>query len=596
MLVATVRVRNTASTDLSLQFRVGPRVLQQTTIKAGSTATIRLAWARDNESASDISLWISGSSPEWVLDSAELSNRYGFSSGLLNLEVVPSGQSVPRAPLWSVVLVSLLAAGAASLKPRPSQALRRRLGVLAGGIANAIGLVVLTVVIAAPLFSRFAIVLAPRTFALLVILLLSSRAADAARAGSAWFVQAAARTRWVAPCGWGALSAAFFASAMLQLLANYQGNYSGFLHLSRGLAARAPFLAERPDLTRTLIQYDLGYDGEFMYLMAFDPFLNRFSAEPQRYRDVVDAPPYRYGRIGFSLLTRALSSGRAERFPASMMWLIIGAHFLLASAMAAIALHHGSPSAATMLLLTIPGYMASLVFALPEPLAAAAVVMGLLLLQRERLVGAGLCFAGALLIRETASLFAAAALVAAWPRLGRPQGIRLAMGFFIPVIAWRLYVGWRLMQDFGTAAFFPSPGDLTVPFTGLGQLFVAGLTGSQPAPEALAARAFPLLLAGAFGVSLWLLARKPDPWRAATAAYGAVAVSLNYEQIWSHVPSGERGTYELFLGLLLTLVIDWKADRTARRLLLIFFGALCLYTVLLSPQAAASRAALLILR
>src|SRR5205085_8935874 len=117
-------------------------------------------------------------------------------------------------------------------------------------------------------------------------------AAPAFRAG-AWLA-----ARW-SPLMSGALGAAFFASAMLQALSTYGGNYSGFLHLSREVAARAPFLQERPDLARSLIVYDAGYDGQFMYLMAFDPFLRRFANRPEGYRAWVDNPPYRYGRIGF---------------------------------------------------------------------------------------------------------------------------------------------------------------------------------------------------------------------------------------------------------------------------------------------------------
>ena len=75
-----------------------------------------------------------------------------------------------------------------------------------------------------------------------------------------------------------------------------------------------------------------------------------------------------------------------------------------------------------------------------------------------------------------------------------------------------------------------------------------------------------------------------------------VAVSLNYTKVWSHVPSGERGTFELFLGLLLILLVSEGRDRPARGLITGFFAALFAYTFIVSPEAAASRAALLLIR
>jgi hypothetical protein len=73
-------------------------------------------------------------------------------------------------------------------------------------------------------------------------------------------------------------------------------------------------------------------------------------------------------------------------------------------------------------------------------------------------------------------------------------------------------------------------------------------------------------------------------------------VSLNYTRVWSHVPSGERGTFELFLGLLLILLVADPRDGQARRSLTAFFAALAAYTFIVSPEAGASRAALLLIR
>src|SRR5262249_18910327 len=55
-------------------------------------------------------------------------------------------------------------------------------------------------------------------------------------------------------------------------------------------------------------------------------------------------------------------------------------------------------------------------------------------------------------------------------------------------------------------------------------------------------------------IGVYLLRVRRDGLAAAILAYGCLAVSLNYPAIWVHVGSGERGTYELFLLLLIALV------------------------------------------
>jgi hypothetical protein len=82
-----------------------------------------------------------------------------------------------------------------------------------------------------------------------------------------------------------------------QLRNDYHGNYSGFLQLSEDTFDSNPLVRDRPDIRRSLLlRGDNGYDGQFMYYMTFDPFMRRFDS----YRTVVDYPPYRFGRIGFS--------------------------------------------------------------------------------------------------------------------------------------------------------------------------------------------------------------------------------------------------------------------------------------------------------
>ena len=381
---------------------------------------------------------------------------------------------------------------------------------------------------------------------------------------------------------------------MLQELATYGGNYTGFLHVSRTVAATAPFLRERPDLSASLITHDAGYDGQFMYLIAFDPLMTRFRTDAAEYRRVVDDPPYRFGRIGFSALTHEISWDRAERYPAVMTWITVLAHVPLALALALIAVRAGRSPAESLIYLAIPGFAVSTAFALPEALAAAGLAAGVACWQRHRIVPAALCFAAALLIRETGLLLIVPLIVAAALRSKRDAAaLTLAL---VPVALWRLFVAYRFFGEFGWHAVFTSPGDFATPFAGLRALVRAGALHTQAAPEVLAAMVFPFLLCGAAGVAVSALLVRRGPLEVAAVGYAAIALSLNYDKIWSHLPSGERGTFELFLCLVILYLQRGQHPRWLNRAYIGLFIGLCAYTFAISPEASASRAALLLIR
>lgn len=592
LTVGSYRLHNRGPDPVVIEARLDERLVERAEIPAGASPLVRSVWPPAG--AAPVTFRLSGPPDGWVVDSFEVSNRTGFARGLLNLDVVPRGQRVDHPSWLAVALLIACAAAAGRLVPaRLAPRLR-----LAWSAVAVVSLVILAAVAAAPVLSPYEIVLSPRTFALLALVLSLRRLTTIAAfvRDRVFTPHARPAARFLAVAGCGLIAASVFTSAAVQEASRYGGNYSGFLHLSKAWAVKAPFLRERSDLAARLVQFDDGYDGQFMYLMAFDPWLQRFADSPERYGEVVDAPPYRYGRIGFSALTRVAARQEPDRFPLTMLLLILGSHLVLGAALAALARRHGCSPLAGLIYLAVPGFLASLVFALPESLAAAAVVCGLLALDsRRRFLAAG-CFACALLVRETAIVLIAALILGAMPRGDWRPRLLLVGTACVPVAAWRTYVGWRLVAAHGLGAFLPNPGDLTVPFAGLDRLMRAGLSGTQPAPEVLAAVAYPLLLAAGLGLAVWALIARLTPLAIAAVVYGAIAVSLNYEQIWSHVPSGERGTTELYLALLLWWLCGDISQRSLRRAVPWFFGAAAVYTLALSPEAGVARAALLLIR
>jgi hypothetical protein len=527
-------------------------------------------------------LWVllTNVSPDFTPVSSELRNARGFSRGILNLVVLPAAEPFRGAPLWAIGVAIAALLLLAKVQPHPAGAVR-------GGFAEIAGTAILLVVATGPLVTPYRVVLAPRTFVLCAALVSARRLVRVAR---------------LTPVKWrpvlaGALGAAFFASALVQTAAAYDWNYSAFLHLDRSIAARAPFLRERPDLAQSLITYDAGYDGQFMYLMAFDPLLRRFADSPSEYGAFIDSPPYRYGRIGFSALTALFSAERPERYPAVMLWLIVAAHLILATILANLAVASGMSPFAGLLYLAIPGFMSSLMSALPEALAAAGLVAGYFFWESRRVLAAAVAFAGALLVRETGvALLVMLIVEVAGDRPLRRRAIVMLAGALAPVTIWRLFVASRLFGEFGWAALFTNPGDLGAPFAGLSQLWTAGIGGTQPASEIPGAVVFPVILTVAFvlAVAMWRL--RAGALERAAAIYASVAVSLNYEKIWSHLPSGERGTFELFVCLLLLLLARRDGPAWSRLALKAFFGTLLAYTFFVAADAATSRLALGLIR
>jgi hypothetical protein len=221
--------------------------------------------------------------------------------------------------------------------------------------------------------------------------------------------------------------------------------------------------------------------------------------------------------------------------------------------------------------------------ALPESIAAAALVLGFACWSQKRYAWAALCLAFALLVRETAIVLVAALIVTSAIKDGRRPAVVLALSL-VPVAAWRLFVALRLYSDWGWRAIVTSPGDLGVPFAGLAHLVSTGSV------------MFPLLLLAALVAAVGLMRERSGPLEVAAVVYGFVAVSLRYDQIWSHLPSGERGTFELFVCLLLILVSGRANTTWARRGLVALFIALAVYSAALAPDAASTRAALLVIR
>jgi hypothetical protein len=374
---------------------------------------------------------------------------------------------------------------------------------------------------------------------------------------------------------------------------DYHGNYSGFLQLSQDTFDGNPLVRDRPDIRRSLLlRGDNGYDGQFMYYMTFDPFMRRFDS----YRTVVDYPPYRFGRIGFSLLTKLVSRDRWRQYPATMMGLVLVGIAIAAAAVCAMATGCGLSPAWGLIVVAIPGFWESLQVALPEPIAAGFLLASCYCLTKRWTVSAGLCLALSLLVRETGLVFVVC--VVGWEFSKRRTGAawRIALISVVPLALWRVYVAWSTYPMYGTEALFANPHDFGLPFGGVFDMWRAIERGDYYSWAPAVARAaiwYSLVMTGGVVLAVALSIRATSAASLAAVGYGLIAVSLNFESIWGGIGTGVRDTFELFV-LLAVASLGWRQYSGALRMWIgCFWTAAALYVFAGAVEATSIRHAIL---
>lgn len=207
-----------------------------------------------------------------------------------------------------------------------------------------------------------------------------------------------------------------------------------------------------------------GYDGQAFYRLALDPFTRVRSA----YGITLDTPPYRQQRIGYPLTAWAISGGGDPR---ALPWVLIGINI---AAMAAIGFIGALLARAFdrhamwgLIFVAHPGFVVSVARDLSEPMAAAWMLAGLLLLRRSRSTGAALALTAAVLTRETTAIVPIG-LAVSWliQRVGSRRERRPAREFLIPLAA---FAAWEtiLTAWWGQVPFTSNRNATQAPLVGL---------------------------------------------------------------------------------------------------------------------------------
>jgi hypothetical protein len=553
-------LRNLAGEPQTFAIYLGGAPVCSARVPSGSSRRLDCVAQGQWTSGNGHDMRIQGQSDDWTLDYLELATHHGSSTRGLFLLVLPDVTASYTQPglaavaLAWVLLTALLAMPAAPGWPPRLIIAHRATAVVAACL--------LLAVVAAPWVTPFLVLLSAGTFVKVSALV------------------AAPQVAWLAPRIWQAvrrvaphvrrrrqlLFAIVMAVAVMavygvvirQALSEFDGQTSGLLRISQRVFDRVPLMRERPEVRPTLVLLpDDGYDAQFHYFAMFDPFMQRYARDPLRYRDVADAPPYRFGRIGFPWLARLVAGTHWERYPAVMVALVWMGAGLCALALALIAQQFGRNPAWGLLVLVIPGFWQSARMTLPEPLAAGLLLLGYWCIRSRHVAAAAALFAASLLIRETGVLLVLPiALLTSSSELSS-RGRVAVLSALAPLVAWRGYVCWVLWPDWGWQGLIYSPHSLSIPFAGLMELWSTLSQGTYYPDAPYVVRAaiwYPVVLLGAAAVSLALAPRVERALGTALGLYALVAICLSYPVIWVHVGNAQRASFEMFVMLALASI------------------------------------------
>lgn len=280
-----------------------------------------------------------------------------------------------------------------------------------------------------------------------------------------------------------------------------------------------------------------GYDGQFFYRMAVEPFSLAGRAVGVQF----DYPVYRMQRIGYPMLAFLASGGH----PRGALWSMLIVNVLALTAIAgfaAAAVDHWSGIAAAF----HPGFVLTVTRDLSEATEAAFVVAAVLALTRGRKVTAAILLTLGVLSKETA-VFAAFAFVGADVLTRRFD--RRDLAFLLPI---GVFFGWKalLFQLWNAPFTFGASQHLGLPFGGFMKRFVEAFVEGA-AQRVLVLEMFLLAIFAAVVLRASLRSTIPLGVKLACLAYAALLFTLGrdfYVEDWAFL---RAATGFVVLGILI---------------------------------------------
>jgi hypothetical protein len=224
------------------------------------------------------------------------------------------------------------------------------------------------------------------------------------------------------------------------------------------------FVLQGPCYTQHDVKAPVGYDGQFAYAIAVNPL----GAAP-----LLDDPAYRYQRILYPMLARAMALGQPELVPWALIALNVLALTIGAELLGRHLVRRGLRPWYGLFFVLWVGQWFSLRFDLQEPLSLALALAALALLDRNRVWLAAVTFGLGGLTKDIALLFCLGAAASTFMSRRIWPGVTLLLGGLLPYLLWAAV----LSSIFKTWVFQSSAATMEwIPFNGL-RFCLPGLLG-----------------------------------------------------------------------------------------------------------------------
>jgi hypothetical protein len=559
--IIAARINNNSNQSKKFTIQLNETVLSSLTIKPASTET-QLTYVPQAAVCARCKLFVSSDHIQWELQTVEVRNMFGFSSDWIKALIVHNDfRSYTKFKPLELLLIFLLTF---LVTFRMNTAVRSRLW-LVPAIIIVVGFAALAVL---PLFGSYKVLLSQTAFAKLWILCFIP----------VWIAsyRALGSKTYFKPILAAAIVAIILTGGILRQLSEYDGNFSGFLYISKKYLGKNYILGQHPEIRRDLIKVDgNGYDGQFFYFITWDPLMKQYHFAPGAEK-IVDDPVFRYRRIAYPVFTKIFSLNQPYLFPTVMMLLLIAGGTILSFFIARIASIQGWSPWIGLLAILIPGIWFSLSVATPEPLAAAFLAAGFFLTLRKRYIPAAILFALAALTRESTILFIAIIAIFEFLKERKLPSSLILIASLVPYFAWRFYVVITLSAMRGWKGFFFEPRNVGVPFAGVIQAYQQIMNGKYIEAVTVPAIALPIVLVCLLVIFVIVYRKTKHPIAIIGAIYTFLALSLSFDKVWKDVSNVERQSYESFLCLML-LFASRPADNKGRIAIYVGVGVVLIY-------------------
>lgn len=310
----------------------------------------------------------------------------------------------------------------------------------------------------------------------------------------------------------------------------------------------------------TVFDSSTGYDGQFYYRLALDPFTSEQNAYGIRF----DNPPYRHQRILYPFVVWALSFGQ----PVFLPWLLLAINYIAVGILALLASwlarSFGQHSLWSIVIPLYPGFFISLSYDLAEIIELCFLLSAIIAIRNGRSWFGAIFLTLALFTKETVLLVPAAFAVFALLHSWQARAVRFPHWpvFVLPAIvyaAWQAMLWWR----WGQLPFLAGGHNIGLPLQGIITHvdFVLSTGGPIPALWWLEMSFFPCLVF--LAVRNIKLAAWSSPERLILVMYVLFCLSLGSAVLIEDL-GFLRGLSELYV--LASLIIISRPTPLARRL------------------------------